>query len=91
MSEISITIINMKSIVKGGTLKAIVDFKLNQSEFYSWRIIQQDGQSAWVSPPQESWDGADGKKKYKPLIKFPQDLMTRVSETLIKAYQEGEK
>jgi hypothetical protein len=87
MSEISITIINIKIIEKAGTLKAIVDFKLNQSEFYSWRIIQQEGQDAWVSPPQESWDGADGKKKYKPLIKFPQELMDKVSSILIGAYQ----
>ena len=83
-----ITILRIKES-NAGNLKAIVDFQLGQSEFYSWRIIQQSGQIAWVSPPQESWE-KDGKKQYKPLIKFPQELMRQVSDELIKAWEGGE-
>lgn len=88
MSDVKILVTNIKSINDAGSLKAIVDFKINQTEFFSWRIIQQEGQSAWVSSPQESWDGKDGKKKYKPLIKLPESLMKTVSEQLIKAWTE---
>jgi hypothetical protein len=88
MSDIKILVTNIKSVNNAGSLKAIVDFKINQTEFFSWRIIQQEGQSAWVSSPQESWDGQDGKKKYKPLIKLPESLMKTVSEQLIKAWTE---
>ena len=83
-----ITILKIKQS-NAGNLKAIVDFQLGQSEFYSWRIIQQEGQKAWVSPPQESWE-KDGKKQYKPLIKFPQELMRQVSDELIKAWEGAE-
>lgn len=86
MSEVKIVVTNIKRIENAGSLKAIVDFNINQTEFFSWRIIQQEGQSAWVSSPQESWDGKDGKKKYKPLIKLPEVLIKTVTEELIKAW-----
>ncbi len=91
MNVISIQIIEIKTIKpnpeKPSTLKAIVDFRLNDSEFYSWRIIQQQDQRAWVSPPQESWKDGD-KTKYKPLIKFKPDLMKIVSDKLLEAYEK---
>jgi hypothetical protein len=46
--------LNIRKISGESNLKATVDFKLNNSEFYSWRIIQQPNQEAWVSPPQET-------------------------------------
>ena len=87
MSAINIEIIETKMINKGN-LKALISFKLNDSEFYSWRIIQEKNKKAWVSSPQESWDGEDGKKRYKPLIKFKPDLMKIISEKLLNDYQE---
>ena len=85
MSEINITIIETKMIDKGN-LKALISFKLNDSEFYSWRIIQEENKKAWVSSPQESWDGEDGKKRYKPLIKFKAGLHKAISEALLNEY-----
>jgi DNA-binding cell septation regulator SpoVG len=82
-----IEIINLKKIENAGSLKALADFKLNQSEFYSWRVIQQDGQSAWVSPPQESWESG-GKKHYKPLVKLPKELMSLISDAILRNYEE---
>jgi hypothetical protein len=93
MNVISIQIINIKLIKqnnddKKSNLKAICDFKLNDSEFYSWRIIQQDNQHAWVSPPQESRTDESGSKKYKPLVKFKPSLMKDVSTKLIEEYEK---
>lgn len=83
----NITIINLRMCQALGNLKAIVDFRLNDSEFYSWRIIQQPEQSAWVSPPQEAWTDDTGKKKYKPLIKFNPLLMKTLSNKLLDYYE----
>lgn len=88
MSNVNIEILNIKNIAREGNLKAIVDFKLNNSEFYSWRIIQQPDQEAWVSPPQESWE-KDGKKHYKPLIKFSEELMKIVRQSIIDKWKVG--
>jgi len=87
MSEINVTITEIKMINKG-SLKALISFKLNDSEFYSWRIIQEENKKAWVSAPQESWDGEDGQKRYKPLIRFKPDLMKIISEKLLNCCQE---
>lgn len=92
MNVISIQIINIKLVTpdpnkEKNTLKAICDFKLGDSEFYSWRIIQQPDQHAWVSPPQESWMDGD-TKKYKPLIKLKPELMKIVSDKLLDAYEK---
>ena len=84
---INIEVLNIKKIDNAGNLKALADFRLNQSEFYSWRIIHE-GKHPWVSCPQDSWE-ADGKKHYKPLIKFPKNLMDIVSSAILNAYDES--
>ena len=89
MSNPSIEIIKVTKLKDTGCLRALVDFKLGESEFYSWRIIQQDNQDAWVSSPQESWE-ADGQKHYKPLIKFNKDLMALVSEAILEVYNRAD-
>ena len=86
--NLNLEVINIKHINNAGSLKALVDFKINQSEFFSWRVIQQDQQDAWVSSPQESWE-SEGKKHYKPLVKFPKALMGVVSDAILKAYEAG--
>ena len=86
--NVNIKIINLKMITAKGNLKAIIDFMLNDSEFYSWRVIHEENKKAWISPPQESWDGEDGKKLYKSLIKFKPDLQKQISEALLREYSE---
>ena len=86
---INIKKLNLKMITSKGNLRAIVDFAINESEFYSWRVIQEEGKKAWVSSPQESWDGEDGKKHYKPLVKLQPGLMKIVSERLLNEYNEN--
>ena len=86
--NVKIEITNIREINNAGSLRALVDFKLNQSEFFSWRVIQQDSQDPWISSPQESWE-SDGKKHYKPLVKFPKTLMGAVSDAILKAYEAG--
>jgi hypothetical protein len=91
MNVIAIQIINIKLIKTNGdkksNLHATIDFRLNDSEFYSWRIIQQPNQHAFVSPPQESWLDGD-TRMYKPLIKLKPNLMKSVSDKLIEEYQK---
>lgn len=84
-----IEILNIKRLEDTGSLRALIDFRLNKSEFYSWRVIQQAGQEAWVSAPQDTWV-EEGKKYYKPLIKFSKELMLMVSSALLKAFGDGE-
>lgn len=83
-----IKVLNIKRLDNAGNLKAFVDFKLGESEFYSWRIVQQPGQVAWLSSPVETWESDDGKKHYKQLIKFPQVLMDQIRDIIIKEWED---
>ena len=86
--KMKIEIIELKKLNGDSNLKAICDFRLGDSEFYSWRVIQQPDQQAWVSSPQECWADDAGKKHYKPYIKLSKELSKIVSDAIIKAYNK---
>jgi len=83
-----IKILDLRKLNGGSKIKAVCDFKLGDSEFYSWKVIQQEGQQAWVSSPQESWADDNGKKHYKPLIKLSKELMKTVSKAILDEYEK---
>ncbi len=83
----NIEILNLRKVNSNGNLKAVVDFKLNESEFYDWRIIQKD-QNLFVSSPANTWEDKEGKKKYKNLIKFPKKLHNEIQTELLKAFSK---
>ena len=81
-----IRILDIRKLNGGSKIKAICDFKLGDSEFYSWKVIQQEDQHPWVSCPQETWTDDSNKKHYKPLIKLSKELMKTVSKAILEAY-----
>lgn len=73
--------------VNKGNLKAFVDVAIGFSmRVYGFRIIQQPGQKMWVSPPQRSWEGEDGKMKYSPILELTGSLKARVEKAILDAY-----
>jgi DNA-binding cell septation regulator SpoVG len=79
----NITVTAIRKVNSNGSLKAVVDFKLNDSEFYDWRIIQQKDQKAFVSSPANTWENKEGKKQYKNLIKFPKKLHEEIEDKIL--------
>ena len=78
--------------VKGrGNLRAFVDFWIGDSLFRSWRIIQEEGKAPWVSPPVESWEDGEGKRRYKRLIVFSDSLQEQVAAAILGAWEEWEQ
>ena len=70
-----------------GNLKALADVRLGRSiRVYGFRGIQQPSQKAWVSPPQRSWEGVDGKTKYAPIIELTGNLRDEVDQAVLKAF-----
>lgn len=58
--------------IPSGNLKAFVSIRIGPLTMHDWRIIQQPNQRAYVSPPQVEFQGADGRKRFKPLLECPQ-------------------
>ncbi len=49
-----------------------------------FRLVQQPGQAAWISPPQESWnDPATGERRFKTLFEFPKAWRPAITEAAI--------
>jgi DNA-binding cell septation regulator SpoVG len=65
--------------VSKGNLKAMASVRIGPSLVINkCRLIQEPGKRAWVSMPQERWEGSDGKPHYKPLVEVSGDLRARV-------------
>jgi len=81
----NIQVVDIRKVNKDGSLKAVVDFKLNESEFFDWLILDS-GKGAFVSSPSNSWLDKDGVKKYKQLIKFPKKLHDEIQKEILKKF-----
>jgi DNA-binding cell septation regulator SpoVG len=76
------------SAVSAGSLRAFASVRIGPSLVVrKVRIIQQPGQRAWVSMPQERWDGADGQPRYTALVELSGTLRDRVTAAILQAAQ----
>lgn len=79
------------SAISAGNLKALASVQIGPSlVVHKCRVIQQPGQRAWVSMPQERWDGADGQPRYTALVELSGGLKTRVEAVILdEALRQG--
>ena len=75
----------MEKVNDHKSILAKIAFKLNATEFYGWKVINSDTKGTFIAPPSEQYDD-NGEKKYRPLIKFPAELMKTVSEQLLQSW-----
>jgi DNA-binding cell septation regulator SpoVG len=67
-----------------GSLKAFVSVRIGPSlTVHKCRVIQQPGQRAWVSMPQEQYQGHDGQTRYAALIELSGELKRRVEQAVL--------
>jgi DNA-binding cell septation regulator SpoVG len=89
-SAASIVVDEIK-IINKGSLKAFAKVTIGGGKItiHSIRIIQQDGQEAWIAFPQNELPACDGgKPKYFPVVEVhDRDLRTRISDAVLTAYQ----
>ena len=84
---IEVKVERIKPVKGRGSLRAYVDLRIGRTLFRSWRIIQEDGKSPWISPPVESWETKDGERRYKRLIVFPEELHRQVEDAVLQAWR----
>lgn len=83
-----VKILGMRRLNDGRPLKAFVSVQIDGWTVNDFRIIQQNGQRAWVSPPQVSWKGDDGKLRYRPLLSMPPESQQRIEVTILSAWHK---
>jgi len=83
----TIQVMELTAIGKGN-LKAMASVRIGPSlTLHKVRVIQQPGQRAWVSMPQEAWTGSDGKPHYAALVELTGDLRARVGQAILEEAQ----
>lgn len=84
----TIEVLKIKPIAKG-SLRAFVSVKLGGVTVHDCRIVQQDGQNAWVSMPTREYQGQDGKKKYAPIVELSDTLKAEVNRVVLLAWEKN--
>ena len=82
-----ISVLAIKKVNNAGSLKAFVKLKIDDTVINDFRIVQQEGQSPWVSVPQVNWTGTDGKVHYKNLVELPKNLKDEVSREILESWK----
>ena len=83
----AIEVLKIHAVSGTSPLKAFVDLRIGSWLIYSWRVIRQNGQRAYVQPPQVSWQGADGKSCYRPMLTTPPSLKTKIDVAILQAWE----
>ncbi len=82
----NIEVLKIKTIQKG-SLRGFASVRMGGVTVHDFRIVQQEGQDAWVSPPQKEVPMQDGKKKYYPVVELSDTLKAEVQRVVLDAYK----
>ena len=78
--------------VQTGNLLAFVSVRIGREPtaitVHKCRWIRQPGQVPFFLPPQEFWDGDDGKRRYKTLFEFPKAWRQPLTNAVVAAWEE---
>jgi DNA-binding cell septation regulator SpoVG len=71
------------------SLKAFADIQWGDWIIHDFRVIKQDGQRAFVSPPQVSWkDPQTGSIRFKGVLTIPPEQKQVIDVQILAAYQK---
>lgn len=75
--------------VNGGKLKGFATVMIDGIVIHDFRIVQQDQQKAWVSPPQTIWKNDEGETKYKSIVEFSKELKQKIENAVLNKFEGG--
>jgi len=86
-----VEVLRLVPVHNRGNLQAFADVRVETPIgifiFRRCRVIQQPGQRAYVSLPQEEWTGRDGKRGYTTLIAPPDTISEAIHEAILEAWE----
>ena len=83
-----IEVIALRILPGDRSLKAFADVQIGSWTVHDFRIVQQRGQRAFVSPPQVSWkDPGTGEIRFKGILTIPPEHKQMIDTMILHAYQ----
>lgn len=84
-----IRILELRLMPGDKPLRAFADIQVGDWVVRDFRIIKQNGQRAFVSPPQISWkDPETGEIRFKGILTIPPEEKQRIDTEILYAYQK---
>jgi DNA-binding cell septation regulator SpoVG len=85
-----IRVISVAPVANAGTIRAFVAVEVGRSlTVKDLKVIQQPGQRPWVAMPSREYVGADGKRRYAPVIEVRDELKAAIESAVLDAWQNG--
>lgn len=85
---IEICVLDIKLTKGDRPLKAYVDIQIDDWIIRDFRIVKQNGQRAWVSPPQITWQDQTGQTHYRSVLDVPPELKQRIDVAVLAAWEK---
>jgi len=85
---IKVTVTEVKPI-DWGSMRAFATIQIGPVTIKECRLVKEENKTAWVSPPQKTWDKGDGKKGYVSLVQWPQEWNDAINAAVLAAYAEA--
>lgn len=83
----TVKVVSVRMVSNRGNLRALASVQIGPLQIHDFRVIQQEGQRAYVSAPQLEWKDGQGRSQYKPLLSYPESWKDAISEAVLIAYQ----
>ena len=85
--SVRVDVVKIRPIQGKGNLLAFASIQIaGKLILNDCRLIQQPGQKAWVSPPQNQYTDKEGKTKYTPLAEWPKEWNEAIEAAVSSAY-----
>ena len=89
-TNLGIRAFNFKPL-EAGNLKAFCSVDIGgKITIHGCRVVQQPGQLAWASLPQNAWTDSEGKRRFYPVLEMPEHVRHGVMKAILRAWQEFE-
>jgi len=83
-----VKVIEIRVLNDGRSLKAFADVKIGDWIIHDFRVIKQNDQRAFISPPQVSWkDPKTGEIRFKGIFTVPPEQKQRIEVEILAAFQ----
>jgi DNA-binding cell septation regulator SpoVG len=86
----AIEVVALKRVEGYGNVRAFVDVQLGGVTIHGCKVVQQEGQRAWLAPPQREWTGDDGKRRWSNVVELSKELYRKASEAVLAAWERGQ-
>ena len=80
MSDIEL--LEVRPVTSAGNVRAFVTVRLGGVTIHGCKIVQQQGQAAWLAMPDRSYPDASGKQRWAAVVELSPELRRRVSDVI---------